>query len=125
MSIDSKYPAARAQLYVDDLATAISGTKDFRDEIVATAVLISTLLGFRLAFRNTHRGPNIIWIGAQIELQRDRVVVSVPEVKMKAFLALVETTLSSNVVSVRAVRTLAGKANHLASILHVWRPLSL
>ena len=93
MSIDTKIPAARAQLYVDDPAITISGTKEFRDEVVAIAVMIWTLLGFRLAFCKAQRGPNIAWIGAQIDIQRDLVNVSIPEAKLKTFLTLVENTL--------------------------------
>ena len=38
-----KKPPARAQLFVDDPAIAISGTQDFRDEVVAVAVMIWAL----------------------------------------------------------------------------------
>ena len=34
----------------------------------------------------------------------------------------VEDIMKSNVVSIRTVRTLAGKANHVASLVCVWRP---
>ena len=49
MLSDTKNPTA-AQLYVDDPAIATSGTQEFKDDIVATAVLIWTILRFRLAF---------------------------------------------------------------------------
>ena len=90
MSADTKNPSARAQLYVDDPAIAISGTQEFKDDIVATAVLIWTLLGFRLAFHKAQRGNSIIWIGAQINIERDRVTVSIPETKLKHFFDLMK-----------------------------------
>ena len=85
--------------------------------------------GFRAArylavgslFHKVQRGTNISWIGAQIDIAPDRVVISVLETKMHDFLTLVEETMKTNVVAIRNVRKLAGKANHFVSILYVWR----
>ena len=99
MSADTKNPSARAQLCVDDPAIAISGTQEFKDDIVATAVLIWTLLGFRLAFHKAQRQNSIIWIGAQINIERDRVIVSIPDTKLKHFFDLIEETLRVNVIA--------------------------
>ena len=122
MSSDTKHPTARAQHYVDDPAIAISGTQESKDDIVATAVLIWSIMGFWLTFHNAQRGTTIVWIGAHIDFARDRVVISIPEPKLTHFFASVEDTLKLNVVGIRSVRTLARKANHFASILYVWRP---
>ena len=94
-SSDVKKPAARAQLFVDDPAIAISGRQDFRDEVVAVAVMIWALLGFRLAFYKLQRGTNITWIGAQIDTAPDQVVTSIPETKMHDFLTPVEVTMKN------------------------------
>ena len=83
--------------------------------------MIWSLLGFRLAFHKAHRGTTIVWIGGHITIERDRVIISILENKFMEFLSLVEEILTSNVVAIRTVRTLAGKANHFASILYVWR----
>ena len=100
MSSDTKNPTARAQLYVDDPAIVISGTQEFIDDIVATVVLICKTLGFRLAFHKDQRGASVIWIGAQINIERDRVVVSIPGTKLKHFFDLVEETLKVNVIAI-------------------------
>ena len=122
MSDDPASPETRSHLYVDDPALAIRSTQEFRDDAVAITVLIWSLLGFKMAFDRAQRATEVIWIGGHIRILDDRVIVSIPEEKCQEFLKIVNEILSTNVVSIRVVRTLAGKANHFASMVYVWRP---
>ena len=78
MSPDKTKPEARIQLYVDDPAIAVRGTKQERDEIIAITVLIWLILGFKLAFPKAQRGTDLIWIGGQIQITHEAVIVSIP-----------------------------------------------
>ena len=49
-------------------------------------------------------------------------MVSIPREKLDDLLGIVNDTLGKNVVAIRAVRQLAGKSNHFASLVYVWRP---
>ena len=122
MSASVKCPEARTQLYVDDPAITIRGTQNYRDDALATAVLIWRILGFPLAFQKAQRGTTVVWIGGLVEILSDRVVVSIPPEKLSEFLEIVTDMLKSNVVVVRKLRKLAGKASHFASMIYVWRP---
>ena len=105
---------ARTQLYVDDPAITIRGTQNFRDDALATAVLIWRMLGFPLAFQKAQRGTKVLWIGGFVELLSDRVVVSIPPEMLSEFLETVTDMLKSNLVAVRKLRKLAGRASHFA-----------
>ena len=122
MSQQPDKPDARSQLYVDDPAIAIRGTPAFRDDTIATAVLVWRLLGFKLAFHKAQRGTDVVWIGGRLKISEDKVVVSIPESKLQEFLSIVDELLLSNVAAIRKVRTLAGKASHFASMVYIWRP---
>ena len=48
--------------------------------------------------------------------------MSIPREKLDDLLNIVEDMLGKNVVAVKAVRQLAGKSNHFASLVYIWRP---
>ena len=60
MSQQPDKPEARSQLYVDDPVIAVRGTPESRDEVIATAVLMWRLHGFKLAFHKAQRGTDIV-----------------------------------------------------------------
>lgn len=51
-----------------------------------------------------------------------KVVATVPKEKVLEILSLVRETLAHNVVTIKALRSLAGKAMNIASLLVMWRP---
>ena len=98
MSPDKTKPEARIQLYVDDPAIAVQGTKQERGEIIAITVLIWLILGFKLAFPKAQRGTDLICIGGQIHITHEAVIVSIPPEKVKDFLGMVEEITKTNVL---------------------------
>ena len=115
-------PRARLQLYVDDPVLAMRGWAAQLDVLVAKLVIVWRLLGFPLAFRKAARGPAVVWIGAHMAAERDKVVVSIPQDKLDDLLASVRGFLRSNVIAVKALRSFAGVASHVASLVYAWRP---
>ena len=102
-------PEARSQLYVDDPAITV------RDESIATAVLVWQLHGFKLAFKQSAAWHRHRTDWRPTENFEDRAVVSIPQTKLQEFLGIIDELLMTNVVAIRKVRTLAGKASHFAS----------
>ena len=56
------------------------------------------------------------------KIKPHEVIVSIPREKLDDLLGIVNDMLGKNVVAIRAVRQLAGKSNHFASLVYVWRP---
>ena len=113
---------AKLQMYVDDPLLALKGSDSRRARLVARFLAIWLLLGVDLAFDKAKLDTSVVWIGIRLSVFRDRVVASAPTEKASELLELVETMLRKNVVSVLEVRSLAGKAMNVASLLFVWRP---
>ena len=62
-----------------------------------------------------------MWIVGLVEIFSDLVVVSIPPEKLSEFRETVTDMLKSNLVAVRKLGKLAGKASHFASMIYVWR----
>ena len=119
---ESTNPRGRLQLYVDDPCISIRGTTAERDDLVAAVVLSWLLCGFQLAFSKAQRGKEVTWIGAGLRHDGGSVTVTIPAAKLDEFRELVDTDAVKNIMSNKNLRKLAGKANHVASILYVWMP---
>ena len=89
---------------------------------MAVVIVIWRVLGFPLAFRKGQRGPSVVWIGCTYELDAESVTVSIKEAILADLKDQVTTAMSSNVVSRKALHSLAGRANHVAGLLWAWRP---
>ena len=113
---------APGQCYVDDPLLVVRGTAAQRQSVVMRVVLTWLVFGFPLAFRKAQLAQLVVWIGFQIQIFRDKVVVTIPAEKVEDMRKLTNEILLLNVVGVRALRSYVGKAVNMASILHVWRP---
>ena len=114
--------SVRIQLYVDDLAMVLSGTRRQRDRHIAKVVLIWRLLGFRVAFHKALRGANVRWIGCTLSASRSEIWVTVSADKILELKVQTANMLRDNVVSVKILRDYGGLASHVASVIYVWRP---
>ena len=120
--LDQKGQEGRLQVYVDDPLLALKGQKQRRRVLAVRFISCFILLGVRLAFDKAKIGNRLTWIGMDIWVRDWCVEVQVPLEKLNDILAIVEGFLSSNVVSVRDLRSLAGKSTSIASVLYMWRP---
>ena len=112
----------RLQIFVDDPWAVARGTERERDRHFALLALAWRTLGFPLAFSKGKRGRSLTWIGVQINPKASAAEAEVTAEKISELAALITEALSSNVVSVKAMRTFVGKAQNIAGIIHAWRP---
>jgi hypothetical protein len=112
----------RLRCYVDDPCVSVKGTPAARDTLIAICILVWRSLGLGLAFSKGERGTQVEWIGVQLFSNREFLQVSLKRTFLDELRELITVTASSNVVSLKQLRTLAGKANRVATIVYTWRP---
>ena len=110
------------QTFVDDPCVCITGSPAARDLCCALLILTWRCLGFPLAFHKGQRGNSVAWIGNKLLVEDDVIIATIKPEILKELEAQIEQVLKSNVVSIRLLRSLAGRANHVASLLRTWRP---
>jgi len=89
---------------------------------IAKLILTWMVLGFPLSFSKGKRGKSPVWIGAQITVGSLEVVAEITEAKISELKQLTFELLSTNVPSIKAVRSYVGKAQNVAVLVHTWRP---
>ena len=117
---------ARFNVYVDDPAAILAGTRANRDMATAATVLVWRLLNLQLQFRKGQRGDTVDWIGFRSALRsglaQQAVVVSVRPETQKELIGMIEDFCGRNLLTVKEVRKLAGKLSNVARLLLAWRP---
>ena len=80
------------------------------------------VFGLPLALQKAAFSSQAIWTGFTIQVCRSEVVVQIPEAKLADLLKIVGDMLCLNVVPIKEVRSLAGKASNITGIIIFWRP---
>ena len=62
----------RLQVFVDDPAVAVRGSRSTRSWLIGALLLLWTTMGFRFNWGKAHRGTSVPWIGAQISVEKRR-----------------------------------------------------
>lgn len=114
--------SSRMEVYVDDPALAICGTRAERDLEIAIVVLAWRALNLNLAFQKGQRGRVVEWIGCSLAVNALGVVASVKPETRDEILELITSLAKSNVVPVKTLKSLAGKLSNVARLLTAWRP---
>jgi hypothetical protein len=114
--------SVRSNIYVDDPALAIRGTKGQRHFAVATIIIVWRVMGFDLSFRKGEYGSKAHWIGCWAITARLRVTAGINEDKIVELRELLQEYIPANVIPLKTLRSIGGKANNMATLLHVWRP---
>jgi hypothetical protein len=96
--------------YVDDPIVILRGTTAERRRAVATVVAAWLALGLDLAFSKGQVGFTVDWIGLHLVVGNTEVIASIKQDFLDELRKDVESTMQSNVVSIKKVRSLAGKA---------------
>ena len=78
-----------------------------------------------MAFPKAQMGALVSWIGVDLRIQPLAVEASIPEEKLKSLLAIIQGMASSNVLPVKELRSFAGKATNISTLLYMWRPFLL
>ena len=80
------------------------------------------VLGFNLAFGKAQSSPDLVWIGVRLIVTERRIEATIPAEKIKELLKLIDGILSRNMIPLKELRTFAGKAMNIASLIVIWRP---
>ena len=112
----------RLQVYVDDPFFALRGTKGRRRCLTTRCCIAFLFLGFRMAFNKAQLSPTVVLIGVGLTVISKGVEDFIPKAKLDDLRALIDGMIAVNVVPVKQVRSLAGKAMNIASLLMVWKP---
>jgi hypothetical protein len=112
----------RLNTYVDDPLCIIRGTLKERRWKVCLLVLLWRALGLPLAFKKGCLGTGVSWIGLFLEVKSSVVDITISATRVAELLSLTVEALSLNIVSIKWLRSYAGKACSFASILVFWRP---
>ena len=117
-------PAVRAQIYVDDPAMVVEGSKEEAISALTNILLWAGVLGFPLKLSKAEGGKTIRWIGAVVKLHDDRkeVEVTIPLERKKKLLGAVREVASKPIVSRKALASLAGGLSFVAGLVPHLRP---
>ena len=108
-----------ADLRNDEL---LRGSQERIDRLTCIIVVGWMLLGFPLAFHKAVLSTSVQWIGIQLTVAPECVKAVVPESKVAELKELLLQGLENNVIPVKTLRTIIGKAMAIASVIYVWRP---
>ena len=109
-------------IYVDDPIAVLRGTQERINRLTCIIIVGWMLLGFPLAFHKAVLSTSVQWIGIQITVAPECVKAVVPESKVAELRELLLQGLENNVIPVKTLRTIIGKAMAIASVIFVWRP---
>ena len=112
----------RLQVYVDDPIYAAAGPPALVARLFAVALLWACVAGFPLSWKKTEGGTSLRWIGAQVTVECDSVVVSIPEDKGEELKSETRNLLRSSVCGVRRLRSYAGLVSFYAGLIPHLRP---
>ena len=114
----------RLEVYVDDPIAVLSGTPSKVRRLASLVLVTWMVLGFPLALHKACFGSCVVWVGVQISVSSDQVEVQVPQDKIEDLMNICADSGRSNVLTVKALRSLAGKVNNVATVLFTWRPFA-
>ena len=112
----------RLKCYVDDPNTSVKGTLAARNRSVAIICLTWQSLGLGLAYPKGARGSVVVWIGCVLSCFRECVKVTLTAEFLDGLRDMIRETIRFNVVSLKLLRSLAGKANRMATVVYTWTP---
>ena len=116
------HPEAMLQIYVDDPLAVLLGTEIRQKRLACMISAAWMVLGVPLAFHKAILSSSTMWIGVNINIDENEVMVEVPSDKVSELKQLVGDALIENVISVKVLRTIIGKCMAVASVIYVWRP---
>ena len=107
---------------MDDPILATKGSRSRRNRLAVRFCTGLLLLGFGVAFDKAKFHSTVVWIGVLYNISPRTVTVTIPEEKLQELIAIINRMLSRNVVPEKELRSFAGKAMNVATLIVVWRP---
>ena len=81
------------------------------------------VIGIDLAFAKGQWGDSVNWIGAKLSIESCRTLaVTIVQSRLDELAELCEQFRTGNTVSLRRLRSFAGKCQSMAAVLYTWRP---
>ena len=115
----------RSECFVDDTLLVLRGCASTRRRTLFMVLLFWQVLGLKLAWRKLERGRIVRWIGAQIELWPEMmiIIITVPADKLLQLRDTCKEFLTGKgMVEDKSVRTFAGRGSWLGGLLPQVRP---
>jgi len=112
----------RMQVYVDDPALVVRGSKAFRRAQVTLMVLVWRILGIRLAIDKGQCCSLVNWIGTTLSIHNGGVFATILQSRLDELQQIASTMSQLNIVSVKDLRSFTGKLQSVPSLLYMWRP---
>ena len=75
-----------------------------------------------MSYHKRQHGSSVDWIGYSITLADGFVTAAIEAELMDNFTALVQDTMKENLITIEALRSLAGKANRVSTSMYALRP---
>ena len=117
---------ATSSTYVDDPLSTYAGTGEEQTDAICLTTAGLLILGYDLAFdkaQDSAEGP-VTWTSGKLEVMHGEEAIKV-QVKydiMNEVRVTVGDMLKQRTITIKSLRTLAGQATCIASLLHAWRP---
>jgi hypothetical protein len=94
---------------------------------MAATILFWATLGIRLAYKKAARGTDVVWIGAELQLQNQgqhdaHLIASAKPDILAEVKAATDDHSKVNLVNRKALQNYIGKLNHVAGIVEFLRP---
>ena len=110
------HPAARqVQVYIDDVALMLRGTKELRNLQLAKVYMAA--FGVRVAMRKGEGGQRVAWIGTAFDLREHKVVLSTPKKMVDEAKATLAIWKGKGMVPTRELRSFVGTLSWIAGIV--------
>ena len=111
------HPAeGQTQMYVDDLLLLLRGSRAHRESILALVIYTLTAFGVQLSLDKGERGIRCTWIGTTFELREGKIVLGTPRKLLEEVQGKLEEWAKAGMLSVREMRSVAGKLSWIAGI---------
>ena len=111
-----------AEVFVDDPCLTISGSAASRRRAAAIVILFWRVLGFPLQFKKGQFANTVRWIGWDLFGTNGVSIATIKPEIIVELLKQITAAMAGNVISIKDLQKLAGRANHIAGVIVVWRP---
>jgi len=109
-------------VYVDDPIIVTRGSAEYRRCTITKVLLVWIVLRFAIAWAEAQHGLKVVWTSAKFEMTKMQVVIAIKPELLQHSYNDVCGFLRINVITAKRLRTLVGRATHVASIIVFWIP---
>ena len=117
-------PEVTCQLYVDDPAIAMSGSREDAITQLTSVLLWVNILGYPIKMSKSTGGKSVNWIGAVVTLldEEAAVEVTIAQHKVDKLVEVTDKFLARPVVGVKELRSYVGALSFIAGLIPHLRP---